>query len=157
MSKGWIEGEPISLRVLAGPHAERFAPGAFAALRTMEFIVADESNRVGLRLRRNGHAAPIGMAPGPTVELDSQGMVHGAVQVPPDGDPVILLVDHATLGGYPVIAVVASVDHGRLGQCAPGMAVRLVPVEQHQAAAARGEQRRTMETAVLGHYPVAVD
>ena len=44
----------------------------------------------------------------------------GAVQVPPDGDPVVLLPDHATLGGYPVLAVVASADHGRLGQCAPG-------------------------------------
>ncbi len=157
VSKGWIEGEPISLRVLAGPHAERFAPGAFAALQTMEFTVTDESNRVGLRLRRDRDVPPIGMAPGPILELDSQGMVHGAVQVPPDGDPVILLVDHATLGGYPVIAVVVCVDHGRLGQCAPGMAVRLVPIEQDQAAEARVEQRRNMETAVLGHYPVAVD
>ena len=123
----------------------------------MAFIVGDESNRVGLRLRRDRKAAPIGMAPGPPVELDSQGMVHGAVQVPPDGDPVILLVDHATLGGYPVVAVVASVDHGRLGQCAPGMTVRLVPVDHRQAAAALRAHRRDMETAVVGHYPVVTE
>ncbi len=157
ITTGWVEGEPISLRVVAGPHGERFAPEAFASLQTMEFIVADESNRVGLRLRRDRRGAPIGMAPGPVVELDSQGMVHGAVQVPPDGDPVILLVDHATLGGYPVIAVVASVDHGRLGQCAPGMTVRLVPIDQRQAAMALTIQRHDMETAVVGHYPVAVE
>ena len=60
--------------------------------------------------------------------LDSQGVVTGAVQVPPDGDPVVLLPDHATLGGYPVLAVVASADHGLLGQCAPGTRVRFVPV-----------------------------
>jgi KipI family sensor histidine kinase inhibitor len=157
ISTEWVEGEPISLRVLSGPHAERFAPGAFASLRTMEFIVADESNRVGLRLRRDRHAAPIRMAPGPVVELDSQGVVHGAVQVPHDGDPVILLVDHATLGGYPVLAVVASVDHGRLGQCAPGMTVRLVPIDRRQAAAAQTVHCRTMEAAVLGRYPLAIE
>jgi len=157
ISTEWVEGEPISLRVLAGPHAERFAPGAFASLGTMEFTVADESNRVGLRLRRDRRAAPIRMAPGPVVELDSQGVVHGAVQVPHDGSPVILLVDHATLGGYPVIAVVASVDHGRLGQCAPGMTVRLVPIDRHQAAAAWRAHRHSMETAVIGRYPIAIE
>jgi KipI family sensor histidine kinase inhibitor len=157
MSTEVVGGEPISLRVVAGPHAERFAPGVFASLRTMAFTVGDESNRVGVRLRRDGRAAPIGMAPGPPVELDSQGMVHGAVQVPPDGDPVILLVDHATLGGYPVVAVVASVDHGRLGQCAPGMTVRLVPVDQRHAAEALRAHRRDMEEAVVGRYPLATD
>jgi allophanate hydrolase subunit 2 len=153
----WVEGEPIFLRVLTGPHTEWFAPGAFASLRAMEFTVAEESNRVGLRLRRDRGATPIGTARGPVVELDSQGMVHGAIQVPPDGDPVILLVDHATLGGYPVIAVVAAVDHGRLGQCAPGMTVRLVPIEYRQAVAAQRVHRRAMDAAVLGRYPVAVE
>ena len=69
--------------------------------------------------------------------LDSQGVVTGAVQVPPDGDPVVLLPDHATLGGYPVLAVVASVDLGLLGQCAPGTRVRLVPVASSEADDAR--------------------
>jgi KipI family sensor histidine kinase inhibitor len=156
-SNEWVEGEPVSLRVVVGPHAERFAPGAFASLRTMEFVVGDESNRVGVRLRRDRKAAPIGMAPGPPVELDSQGMVHGAVQVPPDGDPVILLVDHATLGGYPVLAVVASVDHGRLGQCAPGTTVRLVPVDHRHAAAALRAHLRAMGEAVVGRYPVVTE
>lgn len=157
ITTGLADGVPISLRVVAGPHAERFAPEAFASLGNMEFMVADESNRVGVRLRRGRRAAPIGLAPGPPVELDSQGMVHGAVQVPPDGDPVILLVDHATLGGYPVLAVVAAVDHGRLGQCAPGMRVRLVPIDHRHAAAALTQHRLDMESAALGRYPVATE
>ena len=72
-------------------------------------------------------------------------MVTGAVQVPPDGDPVVLLPDHATLGGYPVLAVVATADHGRLGQCAPGTLVRLVVVGVDEA-----EEARRVATAGAG-------
>ena len=90
-------------------------------------------------------------------ELDSQGVVTGAVQVPPDGDPVVLMPDHATLGGYPVLAVVASADHGRLGQCAPGTRVRLVPVDLAAAHEAARTARRVLERAVVGHYPLAVE
>ena len=154
---GWTEGEAVVLRVVPGPHVETFAPGALASLGTMRFTVADESNRVGLRLHRDPQGRTVDRAPGAPGELDSQGMVHGAVQLPPDGDPVILLSDHATLGGYPVIAVVASVDHGRLGQCAPGMSVVLVPIDRHQAVAARAAQRRAMDAAVVGRYPLAVE
>jgi allophanate hydrolase subunit 2 len=83
--------------------------------------------------------------------------VTGAVQVPPDGDPVVLLPDHATLGGYPVVAVVASVDHGLLGQCAPGTRVRLVPVTASEADDTRRTKRRELARAVAGTYPLAVD
>ena len=76
------------------------------------------------------------------------------MQVPPAGDPVILMPDHATLGGYPVLAVVASVDHGVLGQCAPGTRVRLVPIGHHEADAAWRASRRSLEAAVVGHYPL---
>ena len=108
----------VHLRVVPGPHPEQFGPDALARLADAAFEVAPASNRVGLRLRadqggadrRGWHAAGGG-------ELDSQGVVTGAVQVPPDGDPVVLLPDHATLGGYPVLAVVVSADHGLLGQC----------------------------------------
>jgi antagonist of KipI len=84
-------------------------------------------------------------------------MVTGAVQVPPDGQPVILMTDHATLGGYPVVAVVAAVDHGVLGQCAPGTTVVLVPGDYDEAAEALREHRRALNAAVVGHYPLAVE
>lgn len=153
------ENEAVALRVVPGPHGERFAAGAFEALVSARFIVGPESNRVGLRLRRDAHSYPSTETPAPEVtgELDSQGVVTGAVQVPPNGDPVILLTDHATLGGYPVIAVVAEVDHGRLGQCAPGQTVVFVPIDPGEARAALRAQRRLVETAVVGSYPLAVD
>ena len=77
--------------------------------------------------------------------------------MPPDGDPVVLLPDHATLGGYPVLAVVVSADHGLLGQCAPGTTVRFVPIDPAAAEAARRATRRELQRAVVGPYPLAVD
>ena len=82
-------------------------------------------------------------------------MVTGAVQVPPSGDPVVLMPDHATLGGYPVVSVVVSADHGLLGQCGPGTAVRFVPVSGDEAMAARVAWRRRLDHAVVGHYPLS--
>jgi KipI family sensor histidine kinase inhibitor len=155
-SVGLEPGRPVALRVVPGPHHERFAPGTFTALASMRFTVEGASNRVGLRLRRHPDTPALRAAPG-SEELDSQGVVTGAVQVPPDGEPVILLNDHATLGGYPVVAVVAAVDHGVLGQCAPGMTVVLVPCDHGAAAAALREHRRALGLAVVGHYPLAVE
>ena len=150
-------GAPAELRVVPGPHPEQFAPGALAHLSDVVFRVERDSNRVGIRLRADSDAADLRGTGGDVGELDSQGVVTGAVQVPPDGDPVILMPDHATLGGYPVLAVVASADHGRLGQCAPGTRVRLVPVDLAAANEAARTARRVLGRAVVGRYPLAVD
>jgi KipI family sensor histidine kinase inhibitor len=147
-------GGVVELRVVPGPHPEWFEPGGVERLAGVVFRVGGDSNRVGIRL----HAASGGVAPRRSAragELDSQGVVTGAVQVPPGGDPVILMPDHATLGGYPVLAVVASADHGRLGQCAPGTRVRLVPIGHDEADAAWRASRRALEGAVIGHYPLS--
>ncbi len=153
-----LEGVPVELRVVPGPHPEHFVPDALGRLADVLFHVERDSNRVGIRLRADLRAVanlrPTGAGAG---ELDSQGVVTGAVQVPPDGDPVILMPDHATLGGYPVVAVVVSADHGRLGQCAPGTRVRLVPVDLAAAHEAARTSRRVLERAVVGHYPLAVN
>jgi KipI family sensor histidine kinase inhibitor len=151
-----VSGAPVELRVLPGPHAEQFAPDALARLAGAVFAVEPTSNRVGIRLRATaGGPAPAG--PHAVGELDSQGVVTGTVQLPPDGDPIVLMPDHATLGGYPVVAVVVSADHGVLGQCAPGTLVRLVPVDPAGAEEARAAARRALASAVVGHYPLAVD
>jgi KipI family sensor histidine kinase inhibitor len=147
---------PVGLRVLPGPHAALFDDDALTRLAAAVFAVDAASNRVGLRLRAEAGTAPLRSRPGGGT-LDSHGVVTGAVQVPPDGDPVILLPDHATLGGYPVLAVVASVDHGLLGQCAPGTLVRFVPVAATAADEARRTRRRELAHAVAGTYPLAVD
>ena len=150
-------GAPVELRVVPGPHPEQFAPGALERLADVVFRVESDSNRVGIRLRADFGAPDLRRTGGEAGELDSQGVVTGAVQVPPDGDPVVLMPDHATLGGYPVLAVVASADHGRLGQCAPGTPVRLVPVDFAAAHEAARTARRVLEWAVVGHYPLAVE
>jgi KipI family sensor histidine kinase inhibitor len=147
--------EVVELRVVAVPHTEVFAPDALARLAECAFVVDGSSNRVGIRLLGDP-GAPV---PVPHIEsggrLDSHGVVTGVVQVPPGGQPVVLGPDHATLGGYPVLAVVAAADHGRLGQCGPGTRVRLVPVDPDEAEAARRAQRRALDHAVVGHYPLA--
>jgi KipI family sensor histidine kinase inhibitor len=143
--------EAVELRVVPGPHHEWFAADALARLAQLRFAVSADSNRVGLRLQAPG--AELGERK--AGELDSQGVVTGAVQIPPGGEPVVLGPDHATLGGYPVLAVVASADHGLLGQCGPGTAVRLVPISHDEASEAWHAARRLLQTAVMGHFPLA--
>jgi biotin-dependent carboxylase-like uncharacterized protein len=142
---------PVELRVVPGPHAERFDSGALERVAATSFRAGNDSNRVGLRLRAE-QVVEWGTASG---ELDSQPMATGAVQMPPGGEPIVLGPDHATLGGYPVLAVVIAADHGLLGQCVPGTAIRLVPVGFEEAEAAFGAQRRMLAGAVEGHYPLA--
>jgi len=106
------------LRVLPGPRLDWFGADVLHDLCTQEYVVSPSSNRVGLRLR----GTPLERSrPG---ELASEGMVLGAVQVPPDGQPVVFLADHPTTGGYPVIAVVLGEDLWSCAQLGPGEPVR---------------------------------
>ncbi len=138
------------LRVLPGPHGPWFPGDAFERLSGARFVVEAASDRVGVRLTPADGGAGIVRRPG---ELDSQGMVTGAVQVPSDGRPVVLGPDHATVGGYPVVAVVAGCDRWLLGQCRPGDVVELAPVGPEEAATALGALRRAAAGAVVGRYP----
>jgi biotin-dependent carboxylase-like uncharacterized protein len=142
---------PVELRVVPGPHAERFRPDVLDGVAATTFRGANDSNRVGVRLQAG---EPVDWATASS-ELDSQPMVTGAVQLPPGGEPIVLGPDHATLGGYPVPAVVIAADHGLLGQCGPGTEIRLVPVGLEEAEAAFAAQRRLLAGAVEGHYPLA--
>jgi biotin-dependent carboxylase-like uncharacterized protein len=146
-------GSPLVLRVVPGPHHERFEPGALERLAESVFRAEGDSNRVGVRLRHED-PSPWRGSDEAHGELDSQGMVTGAIQVPPGGDPVVLGPDHATLGGYPVVAVVASADHGRLGQCGPGTRVCFALVTPDEADAAWRAQRRALERAIVGTSPL---
>jgi biotin-dependent carboxylase-like uncharacterized protein len=155
-------GGVCSVRVVAGPHVDHFRSDVLTHLAAARWRVRAESNRVGLRLESVGDAVVAGGAAQDSSsfavegarELDSQGMVTGAVQLPPGGEPVILGPDHATLGGYPVAAVVIGADLGLLGQCGPGTEVRLVPVTVGEAREAWATWRRVLDGAVQGHYPL---
>ncbi|WP_328632303.1 biotin-dependent carboxyltransferase family protein [Streptomyces sp. NBC_00356] len=108
----------LVLPVRFGPRADWFTEDARRTFVTATYTVSGNSNRIGLRTE------------GPALEreldgeLPSEGMVLGAVQVPPDGRPVVFLHDHPTTGGYPVIAVVEEPALAAAAQAAPGTPLR---------------------------------
>ncbi|MFJ9040209.1 biotin-dependent carboxyltransferase family protein [Streptomyces sp. NPDC102406] len=104
-----------------GPRADWFTATALRTFLSATYTVSVHSNRIGLRTE--GPALKRRSAG----ELPSEGMVLGAVQVPPDGRPVVFLHDHPTTGGYPVIAVVAEEALAAAAQAVPGTAVRFAP------------------------------
>jgi len=108
---------PGPLRLLPGPRADRVVGDALALLCRTSYTVSPDSDRIGLRLQ--GDPLPLAT----TDELPSEGMVLGAVQVPPDGRPVVFLADHPTTGGYPVVAVVDARDLWQCAQLRPGEVV----------------------------------
>ena len=123
-----IAGEPVEERaspkegrvlgVVIGPRDDWFTAGALEQLTSVMWRVSPASNRVGIRLE----GAPLERAR--DGELLSEGLVTGALQVPPNGHPILLLNDHPTTGGYPVIAVVVTRDLPRAGRLRPGDRVR---------------------------------
>ncbi len=111
----------VTLRVVPGPREDWFAASAIEALGAAAYDVTPDSNRVGVRLR----GRPLERTA--RGELPSEGLARGAIQVPPEGQPVIFLADHPVTGGYPVIAVVVDADTDLVGQLRPGQRVRFSP------------------------------
>ena len=101
------------LRLRPGPRADWLAPGAWAGLDGSTYVVAPDSDRVGLRLEGRAVERRAG-------EMASEGMVLGAVQLPPSGQPVVFLADHPPTGGYPVVALVEDADLDLCAQLRPG-------------------------------------
>ncbi|MDR5683636.1 MAG: 5-oxoprolinase subunit PxpB [Armatimonadota bacterium] len=108
------------IRILPGPHPDAFALDALDRFVRGRYAVSAHSDRSGYRLE-----GPAVEHTGPS-EILSEAMVVGAVQVPPDGQPIVLMPDGPTTGGYPVLAVVAERDLGRLAQRRPGERVEFV-------------------------------
>ena len=112
-------GGDVVLTVLPGPRRDWFDDAAWSQLLGSRWEVTAESNRVGLRL--DGPAL-VRTRDG---ELPSEGMVRGALQVPPSGLPVLFLADSPVTGGYPVIAYLIDDDVDRAAQLRPGQGARL--------------------------------
>ena len=127
---------PRPLRVTKGSQQDWFGPEAFEKLFSSAYTVSEQSDRTGLRLK--GEA----VRPREQSELLTDGIPLGAVQVPQDGQPIILFVDQQTTGGYPKIANVIAADIHRVGQLRPRDEVRLVEVSIAEAVQALGEQER---------------
>lgn len=109
---------PCVLRVRPGPRAQWFTADAAHVLTAAPYTVTSDSNRIGIRL--DGAA----LTRARSGELPSEGLVPGAVQVPPSGQPTVFLADHPTTGGYPVIAVVLDADVWLAAQAPPGSVIR---------------------------------
>ena len=115
------------IRLLKGTNFDYFSKESIIELTSKEFSVSKLSDRMGMRLQ------------GPEIKnsketnIRSEGLVKGVVQVPPDGNPIIMLSDHGTIGGYPKIAVVISADYDKLIQTPPGKKLKFKLIELKEA------------------------
>lgn len=145
--------QPASeLRVTWGAQADWFPDALRDRLAEQVFIVSPQSNRSGLRLQS---AAPLlrspqGLARG---SLLSEGMSPGTLQVPPDGQPILLGVESGTTGGYPGLAQVIRADLPLLGRLRPGEHITLRPVSFADAIAAQRSRLAALEQAVVDRVP----
>ena len=127
-----------TLRVTAGPQSEWFDEDARRLFYGSTYRVAEDSNRMGLRLEGAAITGPSGG------EMISEGMALGAVQVPEGGKPIILFVEQQTTGGYPKIANVISADFHSLGQLRPRDEIRFELIEMETARRLLREQEELM-------------
>ena len=130
---------PRALRVTRGAQQDWFGAPTFATLFSAAYRVIHRSDRRGLRLE--GAV----LRPESDSQLLSEGVTLGAIQVPPDGQPIILFVDQQTTGGYPKIANVIAADQHRVGQLRPGDEVWFAEVSVSQAIAILAEQERRLK------------
>ncbi|HWU46824.1 MAG TPA: urea amidolyase family protein [Humibacter sp.] len=117
--------ETVTLDLVLGPRTDWFTAEAVSALGQQVWTVTPQSNRVGLRLRGD-----VSLNRTITDELPSEGTVAGALQVPPDGQPVLFLADHPLTGGYPVIGAVAGYQLNLVGQIPVGGTIRFNPISE---------------------------
>jgi biotin-dependent carboxylase-like uncharacterized protein len=118
---------PRALRTVAGQQWDAFTGEAQERFLDAEFRVNANSDRMGYRLEGPG------LALRSPLEMISEGVAFGTVQVPPDGNPIVLMADRQTAGGYPKIAAVASVDLPLIAQAVPQQGLRFARVSLEQA------------------------
>ena len=123
----YINTKIENIRVIKGTNFEYFSEEGKKIFYEKEFIVSKLSDRMGMRLE------------GPKIDnivntnIKSEGLIKGVIQVPADGNPIIMLSDHGTIGGYPKIGIVASVDYDRLVQMSPGSKIKFKEINLSDA------------------------
>ncbi|MEJ5308481.1 MAG: biotin-dependent carboxyltransferase family protein [Anaerolineae bacterium] len=125
-----------TVRVVLGPQDDYFTPEGLATFLNSAYQLTPEADRMGVRLQGSpiAHRGPTGIV--------SDGVVAGSIQVPPDGQPIVMLADHQTTGGYPKIATVVRADLPLLAQCLPGDRVSFAAVTVAEAQHACEPWRR---------------
>ena len=123
----YLNSKVENIRVIKGTNFNYFSEEGKNNFFEKEFTVSKLSDRMGMRLN------------GPEIEnivntnIKSEGLLKGVIQVPADGNPIIMLSDHGTIGGYPKIGVVASVDYDRLVQISPGSKIKFKEIKLSDA------------------------
>ena len=123
----YINTKIEKIRVIKGTNFNYFSDEGKNIFFDREFVVSKLSDRMGMRLN------------GPKIEnivdtnIKSEGLIKGVIQVPADGNPIIMLSDHGTIGGYPKIGVVISADYDKLVQLTPGSKIKFQEVELSSA------------------------
>lgn len=141
------DAAPATVRVVWGPQDEWFTSAARATFADAGYAVTARSDRTGLRL-----SGPALRLASPR-ELSSEGVAPGAVQVPPDGTPIVLLADGRSVGGYPKIATVIGPDLALLAQAAPGDSIAFRPVSVEEARRAAFAARERLRALPLAPEP----
>lgn len=121
-----------TIRIVKSHHTSKFEPAHREHLARSDFIVSSRSNRAGIRLEGHPMDGPI-----PSIDR-SVGTLPGYIQVPPDGNPIILGVDGPVTGGYPVIGCVIEADLGKVAQLRPNAKVRFAWIEREHAFVSAG-------------------
>ena len=142
---GPAAGDDIAIRVILGPQDDYFAETSIETFLSNDYTVTEESDRMGIRLE------------GPTLvhrgdrkpEIVSDGIVPGAIQVPGNGAPIVLLADCQTVGGYPKIATVASVDLPRIAVLVPGRRISFKSITVDEGAELLLQHRQRL-AAIIG-------
>jgi biotin-dependent carboxylase-like uncharacterized protein len=141
-----VRDRPI--RVVLGPQLEYFTEDAVAALRDAEFRVSQAADRMGMRLE----GPPLHHRQG--WDIISDAIPTGAIQVPGSGQPILLLADHQTTGGYPKIATVVSADLPAVGRRRPGDTLRFTTVTIEEAEELCREHDRRLAQLIAALEPV---
>jgi 5-oxoprolinase (ATP-hydrolysing) subunit C len=142
---------PAALLVMRGPNADYFTQHAFETLLSSAYVVSPSSDRMGIRL--SGPALERAIEG----ELPSQGTTPGSMQVPADGQPIMLLADRQTTGGYPRIATVIGADIAAAGRLTAGMTIRFEEVDRDAAVQLLKEQQAWLATLSLHLRAAAPD
>lgn len=138
----WLDRPGAVIRVLLGPQDDYFSADQVAAFLDGPWTVSGRSDRMAYLLTgpRLNHAKGFNIV--------SDGIAMGAIQVPGDGQPIVLMADRQPTGGYPKIATVIGADHGRLAQLRPGVQIRFAAVTHADAVAARRAEQAALASGV---------
>lgn len=142
LADGPDPGRDRPIRVILGPQQDMFTAEAIETLLTAAYTISNSADRMGMRLDGSKLAHAGGF------DIVSDGTAPGSIQVPGSGQPIVLLADRQTTGGYPKIATVISTDVPVLARRRPGDRVEFEAVDVAAAIAIRQEQARWLDAAM---------